>query len=310
MSESNFTPEISFAKSFPLPSDGDFTQRFLRKQSRNLELYPTTVRVTHPERKQAIIGFAGFAQSHPKRYLLDQMEPIANATNRAAVAVEWSGVTDIPDLRWRRLADYIKKHHAEGITLFGTSFGGWEIFRGLVFLNKMAQEEGFIIPPLETIVAVAPTSGNSLQKTPIMDRKMWLAIKAAQYVEPAIAKLSGNVVPALISRSTRELRLPDGSYTSASDLRAIAVKARELANSKPFQPHDFPAEVRVHYFGTDQKGGEDPLVNQPAAIRELESAGVEVIPSWYDPDPEFPHIPSEQEAKRMTVDITDLLKQS
>jgi hypothetical protein len=205
MSEGGSTQEPIAIQRFPLPSKGEFTQRFVRKHTSHLELYPTLVRVTHPERTQAIIGFAGFAQSHHGRYLQAQVEPIANETDRAAIAVEWSGTTDIPEMRWRRLADYLTEYHVEKVVLFGTSFGGWEVLKGLSIFNRLAIHEGFTIPPFTVIVAVAPTSGNSLQKPPIMDRETWLRIKAVQLVGPAIVKLNGNVILSFIAKSQRQI---------------------------------------------------------------------------------------------------------
>lgn len=287
-------------KKFKLEA-GVFTNNFFRNHPQLAgvsEIQPNVI-AYHLNRPQAILGFAGFAQSHLNTYLREHMPELASDTPHAAITVDWSPLTDVPELRWRFLADFISQHYPDGVNLFGTSFGGFEILRGLGILNKL-RSEGFT-PPINTIaIVVAPTSRETIKQ----GGPAKLGIQLAE-LEGLIGVVSGNIIPHLMSKQTQEFPTPMGR-TSLTDLRAVAVKLRSLARSKPPRPGDFLEGTTVHYFGTDPEGTLDPLVNQPRAIKELIGSGVNVEAHWYKPDLKFAHIPTVDESRRMLKDVSAL----
>ena len=129
----------------------------------------------------------------------------------------------------------------------------------------------------------------------------------AAKIEPLFERASLYTIPRLMPR---DLKLPGGKSIDLWGIRAQAVRARELARGEPFKPGDFPANTVVHYFGTDPEGNKDPMVNQPKAIKELEAAGIQVVPHWYKPNPEFAHYPAEEETPRLMGDVLNLFTQA
>jgi hypothetical protein len=188
------------------------------------------------------------------------------------------------------------EHHPEGLNMFGTSFGGFETLRGLQVIKKI-QDEGVEVPFINIGLVVAPTSGESIKKS--LSTKVFIQLSR---LESALAQLTNNVSARLLSKSLKEMNTPLGRI-SMGEARAIMIKLRTLQNSPPLTGESLPANLKVDYFGTDKSGHLDPLVVQPIALKELRSAGVEVNEHWYEPNPQFAHVPSEADTFRLLDDM-------
>jgi hypothetical protein len=208
-------------------------------------------------------------------------------------------LTDIPNLRWRLIADYILEHHTEGVSLYGTSFGGFEILRGLKVFKNL-QSEGADIPLRKIGLIVTPASGQCIQ---INLRN--LAFLGIAQAEAGLAKITNNVSSRLMGKfesqiDTRMVKV------SVSELRAIMIKLRTLAFTSQLKTGELPDNLEVHYFGTDKDGTLDPLVNQPKSLEELRKVGTHVEEHWFDPDPTFSHMPTEEHTKKLLQDIIQI----
>lgn len=268
---------------------GKFTQPFLDRYPVLTEIpgiFPE-IHVANPGQPEALVTLAGFKDQHTDMFLKDHGAKLVGRTNDTIITVGWSQLSDVVDLRWRCMADYLAENHPAGVKFFGTSFGGRE---SLVALKKFKQlsDSGFNIPIETAVVVVAPTSKETIQPRKIMGTKTWLMLQAAQKVEPFITPIT----------------------TLFPSLRAEAVRVRELIQGEPFVQGDFQEGQVVHYFGTDQDGTQDPLVNQPKAIEELRKAGVTVVEHWYKPDPKFAHYPAPEELDRIMDDALLILGQA
>lgn len=268
---------------------GALTQPFL-DQYPQLEDIPDIfpeIKIANPGHAEALVALTGYKDQHTNAFLKDQGPKLVEQTNDTLISVEWSQLSDVPDLRWGCMADYIAENHPTGVKFFGTSFGGRE---SLVALKKFKQfsELGFNVPIEAVVVVVAPTSKETIQPRKVMGTGNWLMLQAAQNVEPFITPIS----------------------TLFPTLRAEVVRIRELIQGEQFVLGDFQEGQVVHYFGTDNEGTLDPLVNQPKAIDELRKAGVTVVEHWYKPDPDFAHYPAPEELDRMTRDAMLILGQA
>ena len=268
---------------------GRFTQPFLDRYP-TLETIPgiiPEIHVSNPGQPEALVTLAGYKDQHTDAFLRDHGKKLLDRTNDTLITVGWSRFSDVVDLRWRCMADYLAENHPTGVKFFGTSFGGRE---SLVAMKKFKQlaDLGFEVPVEAAVVVVAPTSKETVQPRKVMGTKTWLMLQAAQKIEPLITPIS----------------------TLFPSIRAEAVRVRELIQGEQFKPGDFQEGQVVHYFGTDQEGTQDPLVNQPKAIEELRNAGVTVVEHWYKPDPKFAHYPAPEELDRMMEDALSVLGQA
>lgn len=271
---------------------GSFTQPFLDRYPLLADV-PEVVPIIHVAnagQPEAVIASAGYSGRHTDEFLRDHGTRLVENMNDTIITMEWPKTSDVVDLRWRSMADYLQKNHSIGIKLFGTSFGGRE---SLVALKKFKQLEGlgFNVPIEAVVVVVAPTSKETVQSREIMGTKGWLMLQAAKME-------SGN------------LKMRHITSTLFPSLRADAVRIRELVQSEPFVPGDFQQDQVIHYFGTDPEGILDPLVNQPKAIAELREAGATVVEHWYKPDPAFAHKPAPEEMDRVVEDAISIFKQA
>lgn len=268
---------------------GALTQPFLDRYPMLADvpgIFPE-IKIANPGQAEALVTLAGYKDQHTDAFLRDQGPKLVEQTNDTLISIGWSQLSDVVDLRWGCMADYIAENHPTGVKFFGTSFGGRE---SLVALKKFKQfsESGFNVPVEAVVVVVAPTSKETVQPRKIMGTRNWLMLQAAQKVEPFITPIS----------------------TLFPTLRAEVVRIRELIQGEKFVPGDFQEGQIVHYFGTDKEGTMDPLVNQPKAIEELRKAGVIVEEHWYKPNPNFAHYPAPEELDRMMGDAMLILGQT
>lgn len=286
---------------------GKHTSNFIEQHPRFEgipEAYPE-IFIANPGQEEATIVLSGYKDEHTNTFLHTHGTDIIRKTNDTLITVGWPRLTDVYDIRWRSIADYLAENHPRGVKIFGTSFGGRETLIGLSILKRLADKEGFSVPIESVAIVVAPTSKDTIQPRKKMGMKTWLAMQAAK-VEPLFEKLTLRAIP---YRMPEKLKLPGGKTVDLWGVRAETVRIRELARGRRFQKGDFPEGLTIHYFGTDPKGELDPLVNQPKAIAELSSAEVNIREHWYKPNPGFAHYPAPDEIPRMMNEVLELFSQ-
>jgi len=267
---------------------GRYTEVFFQRYPslRKLNGITPEIYVSNPDQLKVLIAIAGFQDKHTKLFLEGHGAELAKDSNDTVITLGWPKLSDVVDLKWRAIADYLIANGKKEISFFGTSYGGRE---SLIALKKLRQlsSEGFETPIKDVVVVVAPVNKESIQPISRMGIPNWLMVQATQKVEPFITPIS----------------------TLFPSLRADAVRVRELLQGEQFKLGDFQEGQTIHYFGTDKEGQLDPLVNQPIAIRQLRELGTKVIEHWYKPDPKIAHYPDQNELPRMVNDAKSIFGQ-
>lgn len=267
---------------------GRYAESFFERYPSLRKLRDVTpeIYVANPGKPEALITVAGFQVKHTGEFLKGHGIELAKESPDTVITVAWPKLSDIVELRWRSIADYLESTGTNGVKFFGTSYGGRESLVALKHLRKLT-EEGFKVSVKDIVVVVAPVNKGSIQAISRMGIPNWLLLQAAQKVEPFITPFS----------------------TLFPETRADVVRVRELLKGEQFKPGDFQDGQIVHYFGTDPEDKLDPLVNQPVAIKQLKELGINVVEHWYKPDLENAHYPHEGEMSKLLYDAKSILGQ-